>query len=383
MDSFQEVTSENVFSRLIGSFWAVLIGLLLIAIGGVLLFWNEKRAVVTARGLAEGGRAVVDVSADKVDASHDGHLVHVSGEATTKGVLKDPDYGVTAPTALLLSRTVEMYQYKEDVRTEKHTKVGGGTETVKTYNYAKIWSAQHIDSSTFRRREGHENPPQMPASNVFAATDATLGAYVMPDALLRRIDNYQPLTPDASAVAASPLGSGMRVAGDQLYKGADPAQPSIGDIRVHFRFAPPTVVSVIARQSGTTFEPYQTQSGDTLEMLTRGTIGSAEMFKSAEQSNEKTTWILRLVGYLLMSIGIGSLFSPLTTLASVLPIVGELLEFSVAFFALAIGAVISLVIIAVAWIVFRPWVGIGLLAAGLAVLVLAGRVRGAATARSS
>ena len=82
-DSFTETTSVSWFGRLRRSVGGVVIGLVLIIGMVVLLFWNEGRAVTTARSLAEGAGAVVSVGADAVEAANEGKLVHVSGTVTT------------------------------------------------------------------------------------------------------------------------------------------------------------------------------------------------------------------------------------------------------------------------------------------------------------
>lgn len=148
----------------------------------------------------------------------------------------------------------------------------------------------------------------------------------------------------------------------------------MGDIRITFTYVAPTTISVIAQQAGEAFQPYQTKSGDALQMLSMGTVSAQQMFKEAHDANNMLTWILRGVGWLLMTIGIGSLFSPLTTFASVLPFMGDILGFGVGLFAMVTGFGISAIIIALAWIAYRPLVAVGLLAAVVGVVFLAKRM---------
>src|SRR5512140_251368 len=102
-------------SRLVESIKGVLIGIVFFIGAFPLLFWNEGRAVQTAKSLAEGDAAVVHV--EKLDPGNEGKLVHVSGEAKTDEILADDEYGVMA-NALRLARRVEMYQYFE--KSESH-----------------------------------------------------------------------------------------------------------------------------------------------------------------------------------------------------------------------------------------------------------------------
>lgn len=372
MDTFEEVTSESWFGRLGSSCSAVVIGIVLIVVSAVVLWWNEGRAVTTARSLAEGGKAVVSVGADKVEAANEGKLVHVTGEATAKDAVKDADYGVSAPSpSLRLVRKTEMYQWSESSKTETRTKIGGGTEKKTTYTYTKEWSSTLNKSSEFKQPNGHQNPPSMPESKSFFSTSATLGAFKLNDSLLGKIDAAQSVTPEAKTVNASPQGATMRVVSNQLYKGADPNQPGVGDVRITYTYAGPTAVSVVAQQASGGFCPYQTKSGDALEMLSPGSVSADQMFKQAADDNNTLTWILRGVGWLLMTIGIAALFTPISTFASVLPFLGDIVGFGAFLFALVAGFAISTTVIAIAWIAYRPLVGVGLLAAVIGVLYFA------------
>ena len=90
-----EVTRENWFSRIWESIKGIFVGLFLFLAAFPLLFWNEGRAVKTARSLDEGAAAVVSIAADRVDGSLEGKLIHISGLATTTETLADPTFGVS------------------------------------------------------------------------------------------------------------------------------------------------------------------------------------------------------------------------------------------------------------------------------------------------
>jgi hypothetical protein len=102
-DTFTQVTSTSWIARLGKSILGVLIGVVLIIGAIILLFWNEGRAVTTARSLAEGSHAVVEVGSASVDPANEGKLVYVSGELDARAPLTDQEFGVTA-NALRLGR---------------------------------------------------------------------------------------------------------------------------------------------------------------------------------------------------------------------------------------------------------------------------------------
>lgn len=132
-DRYTEVTKESWFKRFGNAFKGILFGFLLIGISFVLLFWNEGRAVKTMKTLKEGKGIVVPIRADKLDPENNGKLVHVTGKATTEEILEDSVFNVSI-RAIKLKRVVQMYQWKEVVTSKTKKKLGGETETVKTYS---------------------------------------------------------------------------------------------------------------------------------------------------------------------------------------------------------------------------------------------------------
>src|SRR5262245_47481118 len=175
-DSYTEVTTKSWGSRLGDSIKGVLFGLVLIAGSGIFLFWNEGRAVQTQRSLTEGASLVVSVDPARVDPTNDGKLIHVSGDLKPGAPLADPDFMVSA-AALRLVRAVEMYQWKEETKTETRKNFGGSEETITTYEYHRVWSESRNDSSRFRRPEGHVNPQMAYRAASYSSRDATLGAF--------------------------------------------------------------------------------------------------------------------------------------------------------------------------------------------------------------
>src|SRR5690242_19301455 len=133
-DSFTEATTKSWGSRIGESIKGVLVGLACTVGACVLLFCNEGRAVQTERSLDEGRGLVVSADASRVDPANQGKLVHISGEVKAGAPLRDADFNVAA-NALRLVRTVEMYQWKEESKSETRKTLGGGEETVTTYTY--------------------------------------------------------------------------------------------------------------------------------------------------------------------------------------------------------------------------------------------------------
>ena len=367
-DTFTEVTSTSWFSRIGQSIVGVLFGVVLIIGSAAVLFWNEGRAVQTARSLAEGQGIVVDADAARVDAANDGKLVHVSGDLKTTAPLSDSELGMSTKAARLV-RTVEMYQWKEESHAEPRKNFGGSEEHVTTYKYIQTWSDNRIDSARFKRPDGHANPQMRYRHFEVAARDATLGAFRPSETVLTHLAAGKefPLDPAALDIVRQRAGASAQIANGSIYIGADAAQPHIGDLRISFHIAAEGPVSVIARQSGTGFDEYQTKAGDRLLMLRAGTLTAGEMFKAAEEENRVLTWVLRFVGVVAMLIGWMLLMRPLVVLADVIPFLGNVIGAGTGVIALLVTAVVAPIVIAIAWLWYRPLVSIGVLVVGFAI----------------
>jgi hypothetical protein len=367
-DTFTEVTTQSWFGRIGESIKGILFGLVLIAGAVILLFWNEGRAVKRAKTLSEGAKAVTTVSADRIDPANAGKLVHLIGMATTTETLADPEFGVSA-AALKLRRIAEMYQWKESESSSTKKNLGGSTTTTKTYNYDKAWSASLISSSQFKHPEGHANPAAMPyQSHDIAAGNVTAGAFTLSASLVNRINNFTDLPFAALDKLPDALKENSKLADGRLFMGADPSSPQVGDHRVSFQVANPTVVSLVARQVKNSFEPYHSKAGGELELLQVGEFSASEMFRQAKETNRLLTWGLRLGGLILMWFGFGLVTRPLSVLADVVPFIGSIVAFGTGLLSLIMAAVVSLVTVAVAWFWYRPVLSV--LLVGVAVVII-------------
>ncbi len=380
-DSFSETTTTSWLQRIINSFIGALIGLVLIIASIVAIFWNEGRAINTARALAEGAGLVVSVDSGKVDSVNDGKLVHVMGAANATAPLADPQFPVKA-NGLKLLRNVEMYQWRQDERSETRNKLGGGQETVTTYTYSREWKDGRNESSAFRQPNGHANPPMAFARREIVAGDAKLGAFALPPDLIGKLGDGARFDVDAAGLAGQAAQTPPeKIVDGAIYIGANPADPRIGDLKVSYSLAPNGPVSAIGRQTGAGLAPYRTKAGGTLYIIDSGELDAAQMFKQAESENAVTTWIVRGVALLAMGIGFALLFSPLSALAAVIPLLGSLVGAGAGFMAFVLTLVLGPLTIAIAWFAVRPLMSIGIVAAGFLAAFLASRLKSSRRSR--
>lgn len=372
-DEFSETTHRSWLQRLGDSIKGVLFGLALIAGSGYLLFWNEGRAVTTANALNEGAGIVVSVPNTKVDPANAGKLVHVSGATSANSAITDTDFGFEAK-GLRLQRKVEMYQWKEERRTEKRQKLGGGEETVTRYIYSREWSDRAVNSSNFRNPSGHSNPA-MPAvrSRGFTPGDARLGAFAIDERIIGRLGDGETfdVPQSVAARARQRLGDRAQVVQGGIYAGDNPDSPRVGDVRVTYTLLPLQEISAIARQTQNNLTPYVTSNKREVLLAERGIQDASVMFKHAQDENSLITWLLRGLGVMLMFGGFSLVLAPISTFASVVPILGDIAGFGTGLIAMLCTAVIAPLIMALAWLFYRPLFSAAIIGAGvIAVLLL-------------
>lgn len=359
-DSFQVTSNSSWFSRIGQSLGGIVFGMILLLVGVVLLFWNEGRAVQTYKSLKEGQGLVLNIDGGAVDAANDGKLVHLTADATTEETLVDEDFGISA-NAIRLRRNAEMYQWKETQKSETRQKLGGGEETVTTYTYSKEWSSGLNNSAHFHDATGHENPSEFPHDSMtWDAEDVTVGAFFLSADLIAALADFTewPVR-DVPQGVAWPENARPDKGG--IYLGADPAQPQVGDVRLKFEIVEPGPVSLVAAQNGNSFSAYKTKAGDSLAMIAAGRVSAQKMFEDALSENALLTWFLRLGGFVLLWVGFSLLFAPLSVLADVVPLFGKLVGAATGLIAFLLALALALTVIALAWLFFRPLLGITLL----------------------
>ena len=395
-DSVTVTKTESWGSRLGGSIKGVLVGLGLFVAGFPILFGNEGRSVNTANAIDEGEEVCISVESNaSVDPENNDKLVHMSGKADTKDVLTDDTFGISM-TAIRLERNVEMYQWVEESHTDK-TKNSGGSETTQvTFTYKKDWMPTVIESGKFKVISGHENPVMMEfESQKMQAANVTFGAFRLNESQIDSIGSAKQYAFPTGFVCKVER---VKVHGSTIYvpnaetrnnalnKRDVASQPRIGDMRVTFRVVYPHEISLIAKQHGDTFVAYTTKKGKgtKLSYLAEGVKDAAEMFQTARTNNKIVTWLVRIGGFLLMFIGLSMVFKPLSVLADVLPILGDIVEMGMGLVAGLIAFICALVTIAIAWVVHRPVLGIGLLVgAGVLVGVLIMKCKAAKAAKAA
>ena len=85
------------------------------------------------------------------------------------------------------------------------------------------------------------------------------------------------------------------------------------------------------------------------------------MIENKRKAEAILTWILRGVGTLVMFLGFAVFLAPLSTMAAVIPLLGGVVRGAVGLVTLAIAVPLSILVIAFAWLAYRPLIGAALI----------------------
>ena len=339
------------------SFKGILGGFVFIIIAVILLWWNEGNNVRNLKTTAEMDKIVIDVSSESIDKNNEGKLIATHGKLINEEVLKDEEFSLSLKTPKLV-RIVEMYQWEEDSNTDDDNKT--------TYTYKKVWSESVIDSGNFHDA-GHDNPAIMPyKSQTYLSTSVQVGAFNLNSEQISGLSTKGTYN-DLSVETASALN--YKVSSNYYTNSDDLANPKVGDVRISFVYNDSTDVSVLAVQTGDTFKDYVSSVGKTESRLMDGIHSGKEMIEVIKKENKILKWILRGVGLLVMFIGFSTILKPISTISGYVPLLGGIVQGAVGLVSFVLGLAVSLVVIAIAWIRFRPVLGIGLLVVVVGLLV--------------
>ena len=384
--AYQTVTHNSYGSRVKKSAGGVGTGFLMLIAGIVLLFWNEGRTVKMTRTIKEVDKLAVEMSdISTVNPEFEGKVIHAIGDAKTDDVLTDAYFGISR-NAIKLQASPEYYQYVEITHEEHKDKVGGGEDVITTYTYEKQWVSSPRNSSSFADPE-YQNANNRPilypemTSQSLQAENVSFGAYRLPASLVGQMSDSKPFEITLSDEKVAEINDGAKklyndmsadyvhVANNVIYLGRNSSSPEIGDMRITFTEVLPAEVSIISKVVGDTFESYHSDKNDKdFNVLSEGSHSKSEMIATAKSNNKMLAWLLRALGILLLYMGFKSIFGILDTLAKVLPFLSSIVSLGTGLVSGILAFALGLIIIAIAWIWYRPLLGILLLAAVVAMI---------------
>lgn len=299
--------NKNLWQKLLLSPFAyrlVLAGICAI-LAYCLLAWNEHQVIEFVQETGHVPK-VIEYRGGKIDPSLDGKLIHYVAPVNVLTDIVDPEFAIRTK-AIKLIRHVTMLQWQEMKLTSEEKALSANDANAQEYGYQKVWSLNLIDSHRFRpaNREQYANPVIMPyLSRSYVSPKASMGSYRLSEALLQHLEEGRILDLNAfdlSQYVGSEENS-IHHDGSNIYLGADPEQPRIGDQRIEFSVILPQVVSILASPKHGVLQPYQHDSSKPIAVIRVGQWTAEELFPKLHQVSPWIGWSSRLSALFLLSL---------------------------------------------------------------------------------
>ena len=199
---------------------------------------------------------------------------------------------------------------------------------------------------------------------------------LLPDSVRAKLDSIQAVTDSLNKQMANAENKKdlqyVHQASNVLYFGRVPGSPEVGDVRVTFEKVVPAKVTVMAVVDGDSFKPYKAKNGKRFQTLVMGKKSGDEIIEGEKEANNMILWALRILGIMIIIGGLKGIFGFLETILKVVPFIAGIFGWGVGIVCTVVGIVWSLIVIALAWLFYRPVLAICLLAiAGFLIWVFA------------
>jgi len=318
---------------------AVPIGILLFFLSFV-VFWKTEGRTDWSKVAASS----TEVSADTA-SGNDGEFVSVTGPLTTTEKLGDPEF--FAPGNFIsLDRHIQMYAWVENRKSETKKTTGGKSKTITTYDYVMEWTSNPKDGSDFEYPDGHRNPAPAYEAADFEVSTASGGAWgfsvasaqipsgddlaldkvqlVGAGAKGTKVGNELLLSKNAAPKAA-PAAAAEGAAAEGAAAAAAPANvgaPTIGDMKISWRaLVAGGTVTLFGKANAGKVEKYMVDDDSTFLRAVEGNRDEALVHLKNEF--KAMGWMGRIIGFLMMWIGMTMVFTPLHALLDVIPFMGS------------------------------------------------------------
>ncbi len=345
-----------------------------------MLFWNEGYHVSREGVTSNAANIAIDVSKDKVDPKNEGKLVNVSGMMETKGNMYDKLFDLTID-GVRYKRTVLMYQWTEvmntgKARTTDDVQISSGDlnsaerKEGKYYSYEKDWSEKFWDSSKFyvsgHLLKSYKNPSHMPIKSLELINQKTyIGDFKLTDALVKKLfPERVDITPTKENVKIPEKFASMASFDENTIYissgGGSIKEPKIGDMQIKFDRVLAENASILAKQTGNSFAPYKIDEEHDIYLAENGLLDKNDMIDVEHSLNSRILWIVRVAGFICVILGLLQALDFLEALFAQIPLLRNLTKKSyesnfIAFgFYTSIGLYVTMLMIALIWLIYNP-----------------------------
>lgn len=321
---------------------SILFGIFFVLVGCMLIFYNEDRNVNQIKKALEASQEYVEVDSNEVLEENEDKLVTMIGTLSfDEASLVDPEFGISAPGTMYLRREVEVCQYQEVKKRDKLFH--------EYYDYELVWSRDYIDGSKFHA-EGYNNPKPPYETKTFYANNVKVGAYKLEKDEYTLLTNEQVVKIDSN----KKFKGTYTVFDNYIMSGDSMVNPKLGDIRIRYYYNVNSLVSVFARQHDGYITEYITKNGESINYLIGGRMEASTFVNTIRYEVNDSVFFTRVICFIFNALGFVLILSPFYKSFSNLKIFGKLVGKSVNIAAASFGVAVSLFILALPWLFYKP-----------------------------
>jgi hypothetical protein len=363
-DEYQEIEVIGWGRRLTSSCVGAILGIILLFASFFILYWNEGRVDVS-----QIAKTAVEISASSPSTGQ-GKLVSTTGTITSSQLLGD-DLFLQPGKYIIVSRTVEIFAWKQNKESTTEKNVGGSATKTTTYTYTKEWTSNPEDSSSFRYPEGHRNPAKSVTSLDYIVSDAKVGIYSLDTGSLDYRNNHKVNRGGGITLSEgigrpkfdilplnrqnTRLSGNVTLADNYLYKGIGSLEnPQVGDLRIEYLVLPTdSTVTVFGKlESPDRITPYFHKKNTKLYWVFRGTRDEA--IATLKTNYDIAIWLFRFSGFLIMWIGLALASNPISVFLDFIPFLGSVSESVAGLTSFWVAFVLSTATILVSTLIHHP-----------------------------
>lgn len=369
------VRRQSYGNKLASSLVGAVLGIIMFLASFVALYLNEGRENLGK--IAAGAKEVTSHSQAKTE-----ELICFKG--TLDADIYAKDTYLIEDDYLYIERIVEMYGYEETKHTDKKDNLGGSSTITESYTYQLKWTSSPLKSTNFKgdnsERPTISNETQynsritdMPQSITEKATSMHIGDYSVNEDVQLSGASALSITASNSNLSSLP----NSIINNQYILQSSQEEPSfsspkLGDIRISYK-------AIKANKSGIIFGAFSHQAiskfvtpkNKTLLRYFSGVDTKAEAVSILEKEHKTMTWILRLVGFLLMFLGLVAMSNPISEFVSVIPIFSKMSKGVFGIIAFIVSLVLTTLTVLLSIILHNFWAAIAVVVLLVIIIILA------------
>ncbi len=279
------------------------LGILCILMAIYCIFYTAGVGLSGVKPVQVAGVNVLPVPNAPISIENDNKVIYTHGTPVPSAELNDPLLGISVK-AIKIIRKIEMFQWAQSQESKKEKLANSVDKETVVYTYKPIWSADLIDSDSFKDKVNYRNPLTMPVDGLKRKVQGvTVGDFHLKDELIDLITTEEEVDLSKLDISELQARSKTKVShdGKYIFAGEDVKKPVVGDIRISLFKVAPSEISIIAMQSNAELYAIPLADGKKVAYVETGVVSLKEMLSD---KGKMMPWVFYILGLILVGFGV-------------------------------------------------------------------------------